>query len=152
MGDDGIALKVLENIDKDIEKLKETLKVKKEIEIIIGETDFMYCLDKINDDDFVIILDSTALGVGPGMVTVLSLKEYKKYLNYDSQHGINLVDMLTSYKKNVDGIIIGIEAYSINFNFDISDTLKTLFKDICKDVFDEIIKNLNDFKTGNYYA
>lgn len=152
MGDDGIALKVLENIDKDIKKLKEDGKVNQEIEVIIGETDFMYSLDKIDDYDFVIILDSTALGVEPGRVTVLSLKEYKKYLNYESQHGINLVDMLTSYRKNVDGIIIGIEAYSIDFNFDISDTLKVLFSDICKDVFKEIIKSLNDFKTGDYYA
>ena len=99
MGDDGIALKVLENIDKDIKKLKEDEKVNQEIEVIIGETDFMYSLDKIDDYDFVIILDSTALGVEPGRVTVLSLKEYKKYLNYESQHGINLVDMLTVIEK-----------------------------------------------------
>lgn len=149
MGDDGIALKVLENIDKDIEKLKEALEVKKEIEIIIGETDFMYCLDNIDNNDFIIILDSTALGVNPGNITTLSFDEYKGYLNCVSQHGLNLVNMLISYKKNVDGIIIGIEASDIDFNFDISDTLKLKFRSICRDVLEKIIRILVDFRTGD---
>jgi len=152
MGDDGIALKVLENIDKNIKKLQEDRKVNDEIEVIIGETDFMYCLDKIDNDDFIIILDSTDLGVNPGNITTLTFNEYKRYLNCVSQHGLNLVNMLISYKKNVDGIIIGIEASDIDFNFDISNTLKSKFSDICRDVLEKIMKILVDFRTGDYYA
>lgn len=149
MGDDGIALKVLENIDKDIGKLRKTLEVNKEIEIIIGETDFMYCLDNIDNNDFIIILDSTALGVNPGNITTLSFDEYKRYSNCVSQHGLNLVNMLISYKKNVDGIIIGIEASDIDFKFDISNTLKSKFVSICRDVLEKIMRILVDFRTGD---
>lgn len=149
MGDDGIALKVLENIDKDIGKLRKTLEVNKEIEIIIGETDFMYCLDNIDNNDFIIILDSTALGANPGNITTLSFDEYKRYSNCVSQHGLNLVNMLISYKKNVDGIIIGIEVSDIDFNFDISNTLKSKFVSICKDVLEKIMRILVDFRTGD---
>ncbi|WP_278281149.1 hydrogenase maturation protease [Clostridium sp. BSD9I1] len=149
MGDDGIALKVLENIDKDIKTLKGDREVNEEIEVIIGETDFMYCLDNIDNNDFIIILDSTALGVNPGSITTLSFNEYKRYLNCVSQHELNLVNMLISYKKNVDGIIIGIEASDIDFNFDISDTLKLKFSDICRNVLKKIMRILVDFRTGD---
>lgn len=144
MGDDGVALKVLETIDKDIKKLMEDLNINKEIETIIGETDFIYCLDKVDDNDFVIVLDSTALGVNPGKVTVISFNEYKKHVSYASQHGLNLVNMLISYKKNVDGIIVGIEAYDIDFNFGISNKLNNMFSEICKSVVEEIMKVLKN--------
>ena len=52
--DDGIGVRLARNIKRRVDKDNIN-----EIEVFIGETDYLYCLENINDDEFIIILDST---------------------------------------------------------------------------------------------
>ncbi|CAH2213925.1 hydrogenase maturation protease [Tepidibacter aestuarii] len=143
MGDDGVAVYVLEKIKDKIKKLNS------EIEVIIGETDFLYCLNEIDDNDFVIILDSTYLGLECGTVSLFSFEESKRYLNNpETQHDINLVDMIINYKNCVKGYIIGIEVFDVDFRLSISDSLNKIFKNICNDVLNKIKRVLNNIEGG----
>ncbi len=133
MGDDGISLYVLEKIQNEI------LSLKTDIEVIIGETDFVYCLNKINYDDFVIIIDSSYLGLETGKVTLISFDEFPKVLNYPAaQHDINLVNMIINYKSCLRGYVIGIEIFEIDYSLNISEALNARFEDICEDVINAV--------------
>lgn len=147
MGDDGVALHVLANIRNKIKEFS------KEIEVIIGETDFLYCLNKINNNDFVIIIDSTYLGLKSGEVTLLPFEESKKFFNKPNyQHNINLIYVLINNKSNIKGYIIGIEAYNVDFSTNLSDVLNDKFEKICSDVLDKIIIVSNNLKNGSKNA
>jgi hydrogenase maturation protease len=133
MGDDGISLHVLEKIQNEI------LSLKTDIKVIIGETDFVYCLNKINYDDFVIIIDSTYLGLETGKVTLISFDEFPKVLNYfAAQHDINLVNIIINYKSCLRGYVIGIEIFEIDYSLNISEALNARFEDICEDVINAV--------------
>lgn len=128
MGDDGIAIHVAEKLHKSFEK--------KDIEVIIGETDFQYCLDKIEEGDYLIILDSTLFGTKVGTVTSSSLKDiYKLNVNQRlfSQHEYSLIRALEAYTF-VDGMFIGIEGWNFDFALTLSRELEEQFEDICRKV------------------
>lgn len=147
MGDDGIGLKVLDKIENTLKALNQ------EIEVIIGETDFIYCLNKINDNDIVIIVDSTYLGFKPGRVTLFSFDQANKYTpNTASQHQLSLVNMIARYKSSIKAYIIGIEVFDVDFTLSISYKLKYIFSDICNDVLSKIQLVLNTVETGEYDA
>ncbi|WP_425447353.1 hydrogenase maturation protease [Dethiothermospora halolimnae] len=147
MGDDAIGLKVLEKIQYDIKEIDE------KIDIIFGETDFLYCLDNISNNDIVIILDSTYLGLDAGNITLFTFEEYIKYIDKPKgQHDINLIDMIIKNNKNIVGYIIGIEVFDISFNLDISYHLETKFDYICDNVLNKIKLILKMIELGEYNA
>lgn len=136
MGDDGVAIYIAEKLSKKLQS--------KGVEVIIGETDFQYCLSKIEEEDFIIILDATWFGTVPGTVTTIELRDlYKLNTNQSlfSQHGYSLIRGLETYYKSLRGIIIGIEGRKFYFDLSLSSELEEYFEDICKKV-DEIICNL----------
>jgi hydrogenase maturation protease len=138
MGDDAIGIVVLNNI-KD-----ELLNLSRNIEVIIGETDFIYCLNKIDENDFVIILDSTYLGLKPGEIIVNTFDECINNMSFnDSHHDLNLIRLINKYKKSTKGFVIGIEAYNISYNLEISNELKCILHNICINVINEIRQSLN---------
>ena len=53
LGDDGIGVRVVEKIKEEIKNISE------DIDVIIGETDYLYCLNQIDEDDTIVIIDST---------------------------------------------------------------------------------------------
>ena len=131
MGDDGIGLFVLEEIKEELEKIN--------LEVYIGETDFEYCLKNISDKDFIIVIDSTYLGVEPGVVTLINLDEANKYSGENhTQHQLNLIDMIRIYRRDIKGYTLGIEVYSVDFRLGISDCLKLNFDNICEEVLERI--------------
>lgn len=128
MGDDGIALKVLERIEDELSQFKQ------EIDVIYGETDFIYCLNKINDKDLVIILDSTYLGGAVGKVRVFTLKEtYELIKRPHFQHELSLIYLLEEFK-DVEGYVIGIEVCEVNYSEDISAVMQSKLTGICNEV------------------
>ncbi len=144
MGDDGIALKVLEKIQRDI------YKTNSKVEIIFGETDFIYCLNKISNGDKVIIIDAISLGYPLGKVKFI---EYKKPTsNLNSQHKNNLMDMIMLYKKNVKFYVIGIQVNDICFRYGISKEINLRIEDICKEVFKKIKMLINNIYLDDSYA
>ncbi|SKC72613.1 hydrogenase maturation protease [Maledivibacter halophilus] len=147
MGDDGVALKVLEEIQDKIKLINE------DIEIIIGETDFIYCLNKINDNDFIIIVDSTCFDLKPGKVTLLSFEQARQYLNRPaSQHQFSLVNIITAYRKSIKGCIIGIEVFNLDFGLNLSNVLISRFDEICNKVLNNIKNILENIEAGEYNA
>jgi len=131
MKDDGISCAVLKEISDSV------IALKKDIKIIIGETDYMYCIKEIEKDDIVIIIDSSNIGVTPGTVTQSTLEDAPNHI-YSSQHQLSLPDLLFLYKEKIIVYLIGIEIHEINYGFELSNILKSKFKKICQDVLKEI--------------
>lgn len=135
MGDDGIAINVANSL---INKLKE-----REIEVIIGETDFDYCLDNINMNDSILILDAVNFGKKPGELTLKTMYSLIQG-NYDifSQHNLSIIKFLEILDKSVEIFFIGIEVNDVNFRLGISDVLKEKYNSICEhtlEIIDQLI-------------
>lgn len=136
MCDEGIAIKVAERICDNLKEIK--------IETIVGETDAEYCIDKINENDFLFILDATYYGISPGSITIIPLSEmYTNYSDLYSQHEVNLVHSLKTCGKNVDGFVVGIEICEIKFDTNLSKVLNTKFNTICKKVHNIIVNRFS---------
>jgi hydrogenase maturation protease len=126
MGDDSIAIKVAEAIyDKLIEL---------GMNVIIGETDFEFCLSKINENDFIIVLDATKRGLKAGDITIYDFKDLKSKKSPLTQHGYSFIDALVNYSNSRTIKFIGIEGSSFDFSLVLSNELENKFQDICKKV------------------
>lgn len=144
MGDDGVAIHVTEKLSDSFEN--------NGIEVIIGETDFQYCLSKIEEGDYIIILDATWFGIKPGTVTSNSLRDiYKLNANQSlfSQHGYSLIKALETYFKCIDGIVIGIEGEDFNFGLLLSSRIKESFEDICGLVNEIVLARIDMGRSKN---
>lgn len=131
LGDDGIGVYVVENI-------KEKL-LNKNMEVIIGETDYLYCLEEIDKDDLVIIVDSTYLGKEAGTITLLNLEECDKFIdNINFQHEVNLVKALRYEKNYIKGYLIGVEVDKVAYSLQISPKLNNKFNYLCNKILNII--------------
>ena len=102
--DDGIGVRVIEYLKDQI------IGIDKEIEVIVGETDVMFCLEQIEKEDFIIIVDSTYLNLKPGTITTLSLEQCDVFLNkLNSQHEESILRVLRTELREIKGYLIGIE-------------------------------------------
>ena len=134
MGDDGIALKVAENIRGVLER--------KGIKVIIGETDIYYCFNEIFDAEIVYILDASYYGKKPGTITVKEIKDSKIYEEKQfTQHGINLIKLIEMYNLDKKIYIIGIEIHEITYSFNISRILNNKLNEICCKVQNVVLDN-----------
>lgn len=140
MGDDGIGLKVTKELS---EKL-----INDGIEVIFGETDSYYAFDKIEEGDFLFILDATYFQLSPGSVTFTPIYDIaaKKDKNY-SAHQLGLIDLLCIYRKKVDGYVIGIEIGNIDICMELSDILKNRFNKICGEIYEFIYSTISQSRT-----
>lgn len=126
MKDDGIGIEVALSIE---EKLTED-----GIDIIYGETDFDYCMSKVEENDFIILLDATSYGKKPGEIRVISLDSYiPDKLGY-SQHCYSFFEVLKCYFPEVRGVIISIKIYEVDFNYGLSTVLQEKLSDLSKDI------------------
>ncbi|HSQ88857.1 hydrogenase maturation protease [Romboutsia sp.] len=141
--DDGVGVKVVDKIKDEIKSLSE------DIEVIIGETDFMYCLINIEKEDFVIIIDSTYLGIEPGSITVFDFKECDKFVgDLSTQHEESLLKILRMNYREVKGCLIGIEVDVVDYSLKLSNCLSERFNCICNEVFNQIKDRLKEKKLG----
>jgi len=139
MGDDSIGIRVAEEIST---KLKE-----QDIEVIFGETDIDYTLNKIDNGDFIFIIDATYFGTIPGSITFTDIKEVNTPKEVFSQHQPSLINLVKTYKKSVKGFIIGIEVEQIQFSLELSDILENNLSYICEEVINFIhhtIRRINN--------
>lgn len=128
MGDDSIGIKVVEELSSQLDQAN--------IEVIFGETDIDYALGKIEDGDFLFIIDSTYFDINPGIVTFIHIDEaIGQHHQFYSQHQPSLINLLKTYGKSVKGFIIGIEVEDIDFSLELSDTLKARLPHICEEVY-----------------
>ena len=129
LGDDGVGVRVVEKIKEEIKNISE------DIDVIIGETDYLYCLSQINQDDTIVIIDSTYLDITPGYVSYFDLKGCNKFIKYfNSQHESNLVKSILIENLNIKGYLIGIEIDKVDFSLELSEVLNCKFNNICLEV------------------
>ena len=136
MEDDGIGIYVVKKIRKQL--------MDSNIEVIIGETDFEYCLSLIEEGDFILLIDAAYYGKNPGEITVNSLKDYKQKKKYYTAHNYSIVDLIKLHYKSVKGYIIGIEIKSVSFKLGLSMELENQFHIISKKVVEKIFSLLTD--------
>ena len=123
MCDDGIGVKIAELLHYDFKLLG--------FETIVGETNIEYCMDKIKNDDFLVVLDSSYYDIEPGTVTVTPLEQIDPDTLHFSQNTLTLLELIKLYNKKISGFLISVEASEIYFNPDLSEDLKVRFRDIC---------------------
>lgn len=140
LGDDGVGVRVVEKIKEEIKNISD------DIDVIIGETDYLYCLNQIEEDDTIVIIDSTYLDINPGYVSYFDLKGCNKFIKYfNSQHESNLVKSILIENLNVKGYLIGIEIGKVDFSLELSKTIKDNFYNICLDVLKYIKEIYKDY-------
>lgn len=132
MGDDGIGIRILENIESSLKEHS--------IEVIIGETDFEYCISEIEDGDYIFIIDAAMLEKKLGTVTIIPIDEYRVCISKSSQHSYSFLDLLSTYHKAVQGYIIGVEVERIFFDLSISKNLQELLQQISSRVLKIILE------------
>lgn len=148
MGDDGIALKIIDSIKRKVKQLD------LEIQCIKAETDFDFALDNIEDGDFIFILDGMLLDLESGQVMQVPLTQGKNLAaNSLSIHSISLLTLISQCNFMIRGFIIGIQVKEVNFSLEISSELKNKFQQICDKVYTIIKENsLEYLKTGGNNA
>lgn len=126
MGDDGIGIRVLEKIQSQLEEMG--------MECFIGETDPDYCVSRVNEEDFIFVIDAAYCGKNVGDITIASIEEFKLSKFDFSQHGISLLNMSALGFKAIKGYIIGIEIKSIAFSELLTEEILDKIDDICTNV------------------
>lgn len=132
MGDDGIGIRVLENIENILKAYG--------IDAFIGETDFEYCISVIEDKDYIFIIDAAILGKETGTVTIIPLEEYGYNKKDYNEHSNNLLNLVYTYHKDIKGYVIGIEIENIAYDFNISRSLELLLQEISSNVLNRILE------------
>lgn len=114
MMDDGIGVYIVEGLAVR-DKMENT-------NYIIGETDLDYCISRVDEGDYIILIDATILGKQPGNISIIPLEEivYPEHIVYSHDFHLFNILKLRGYK----GILIGIEPFLIDYNFGLSETLK----------------------------
>lgn len=135
MQDDGIGALVVNAIKDQLSEY--------EIEAVSGETDVDYCLDHINPDDSLIIIDAIPQHNHIGNIQLIELNQAIKILtDLNNQHQLSLLGALKIYYPNTDGYLIGIETEQIDMGFNLSERLASKFPQICDNVA-KLIVNIN---------
>ena len=149
LGDDGIGVRVIEHLrDKLIELNKYYKQYDEEVAVFIGENDYLYCLNSIKEDDYIIIIDATCFMIKPATVTVKNLKECDELIEGDfigelSAHEESFLKTVRREKSNIDGYLIGIEVNKVEYNLELSKELSKKFNFISYNVFNKIIEIIN---------
>ena len=131
MKDDAIAIEVARNIEKEL--------LDRGIEVIYGETDFEYCISRIQEEDYIFILDAAHYGKGPGEITFLPLKGFASKNKGYTQHSYSFLDLLKLYYPNSKGEICAIEAVEVKFEFGLSSLLQEKLKSISEIILGKIL-------------
>ena len=148
--DDGIGVRVLESLREKLNQLG------KDIELIIGETVYKYCIEQVKDDDFIIIIDSTNLMIKPGKVSKITFEECDKFLFIDNQSYIDNNDeiflkKLRTEKKYVKGYLLGIEVDEVKHSAQLSKKIKFMYNKICDNIYEDIASVINERNTIRGY-
>jgi hydrogenase maturation protease len=133
MMDDGIGIQVVETLMK--------RNTNSSLRYVVGETDINYCLQQIIDASYIIIVDAAYLGNKPGTVSVAPMQQVLGDLRESiSAHGYNFLNGIKLIGKKIEGILIGIEPYELDYSISLSPVLQKQFSEIV-DVIENIIDN-----------
>lgn len=128
LGDDGVGPRIIESLSKK--------NFPSNVMLIKGECDYLYCLESITCDDFIIIIDSCFFEKPIGSITSFSLKECDMLFSpFSISHEYNLVKLLHSFYPEIEGIFIGIEVHSLSPSLSLSSELEALFPTILEEIY-----------------
>jgi len=138
MGDDGIGVYVVEALIKQrflsgIEDVIGETDIK--VEYVLGETDYDYCFDFIENTSMFIIIDAAISGNKPGTVTQFTTNNDTLFLSkMFSLHNLNLIDASRILVNARNLVIIGIEPETIDYQLGLSTALSKAFIPIIENV------------------
>ncbi|HBI04978.1 MAG TPA: hydrogenase maturation protease, partial [Paenibacillaceae bacterium] len=116
MMDDGIGIYLTEELQG---RNKEP-----RITYLVGESDIDFCLDQMEDEKFLIILDAVYTDKPPGTVSLFSLADLSQHQPLQlSPHNLHLFHMFSQKNCSIKGLLIGIEPHDINFHLGLSPVL-----------------------------
>lgn len=134
MKDDGIGIEVARRIEDRLSSMG--------IEVIYGETDFQYCISKIDNDDFIFILDAACYGKNPGDINVISLTDFTLKKKEYSQHSCSFIDLLKLYYPTIRGDIFAVETKEVEFAFGLSSELQQKLEEMSEEILSKIILSI----------
>lgn len=135
LGDDGIGVYIIDKIKTDL------LNFDKRLEVIIGETDYLYCINEIKKDDIVIIVDSAYFDKEIGSLSIFKLEECNEFiLNKELCHEESLLSILIKEKPYIKGYLIGVEVDILQYSLSLSHNTHNKFEYICREVIKSIKK------------
>ena len=126
MGDDGIGNYVVEELNRQ--------NVFPGFRMVAGETDPDYCMDELRDACRVIVIDAAHMGAAPCTVAAIPLRDALSELPLSfSAHHLDLLQYLRQYHRE-EGILIAIEACSVEWRLGLSPEMEKHFRSIVADV------------------
>ena len=134
--DDGIGVKLSTDIEDGVNYA-----------VFTGEIYVDYCLDHINEDDFIVIIDAVSLGNTIGTVSTMTFEQCLKF--YPSQpfcHDASLLYLLLYSHINYKGCVIGVEVRDISYHDHLSDEINSQYETIKNNV----IAIISDIKEDEY--
>lgn len=140
MGDDGIAIRILNSIKPVLDKYN--------VESFAAETDIDYVLSHIRNEDFIIILDALLASENDcniGSAVIIPFEDYfNSYGKYTgiTQHVLNIFKLIKINRIHIKGFIIGIKIKSIEFSPGISSYLEDNLSSVADNVLDIIIPQI----------
>lgn len=127
MMDDGIGIYLVEELEK--------LDTTSNIHYLIGESDIDYCIEKIEEATYTIILDAVYSGKETGELSIYPLANVHEYQTLDiSPHNLHLFQVLYQQRKTIKGVLIGIEPYEISFHIGKSQNITEKWDQILMEV------------------
>lgn len=134
MGDDGIGNDIVEEL-----KRREAFPG---LMVLAGETDTDYCMKELEGADNVILIDAANMGNEPCSVTVLPLRSILGELSFlRFSHHFDLLRAMKQQNYQGDGMLLAVEACSIQYRLGLSTQMKAQFPRIV----DEIEKYIENY-------
>ena len=114
-----------------------------------GETDTEFCLDVLEVAEKIILIDAAQTGSPPGTVSVFELNNefFQSLPSAGMAHNFSLLHGMTIYGCQREGLLIGVEAASVNFRFGLSEELTEKLPGIIDAVTNQIESYLKDHET-----
>lgn len=141
MGDDAVAIYAAERLQEELARLG--------IDVVLGETDVDFCLDKVKSCDELIIIDSSCSGEALGSTSSIPLQrafEYSAAAGW--QHDRDLIGEMKIRDIRVPGLLLYIEATDIDFRWGLSPELQQKLPQICSEIQDIILKYRGESKNA----
>ncbi|MDF2656225.1 MAG: hydrogenase maturation protease [Bacillota bacterium] len=111
-----------------------------------GETDTEFCLDVLEETEKIILIDAVHMGNPPGTVSIFELDNefFQSLPSAGMAHNFSLFHGMKLYGCQREGLLIGIEAASVNCRFGLSEELTEKMPRIVDTVTRQIESYLTD--------
>ncbi|QOX64519.1 hydrogenase maturation protease [Anoxybacterium hadale] len=94
-----------------------------------GETDTEFCLDVLEETERIILIDAAHTGNLPGTVSVFQMDDefFRGVAEAAMAHNYSILQAMKTYGCERAGLLIGIEAASVNCRIGLSEVMKEKF-------------------------